>query len=192
MTKYSLIILALAGLSACTSPTEQGDQPVEAVNTVSDSLLIRPGESVGNIKLGEDMQSLAKLSGTPDESDAAMGAASYTWFAKHDAAGYRTSIYGHRNFGGTDENVLHIKKILITSPDYKTADGLNTGTSRKGLSGFYHLNDSSRYVVKGKAFHVFADIKKGIAFEIDSLTNKCTAISVFRPGDTASVYINMY
>ena len=190
--KYSLIILALAALSACTSPTEQHEQPVEAVNTVPDSLLIRPGESIGNIKLGEDMQSLTKLSGKPDESDAAMGAASYTWFAKHDAAGYRTSIYGHRNFGGADENVLHIKKILITSPSYKTADGLNTGTGKKGLSGYYQLNDSSTYAVKGKTVHVFADTKKGIAFEIDSLTNKCIAISIFRPGDTASTYINMY
>lgn len=154
--------------------------------------MIVPGERVGNMKLGADMQTLSKLSGDPDQSDAAMGGAAYTWFAKHDAAGYRTSVYGHRNMGMAHENILHIKKILITDPAYKTADGINTGLLADSIRKKYSLGDSSVYNVDRKPRSLYADLAKGIAFEVDPLTRRCTAISIFAPNDTASARINMY
>lgn len=190
--KYCIVLLVLAELTACTSPEKPAEKSLEVINKLPDSLLIKPGESIGNIKLDDDMQALTMQSGKPDENDAAMGSASYTWFARHDAAGYRTSVYGHRNFGAADENIMHIKKILVNSPTYVTSDGIHTGTGRDSLNRFFQLTDSSKYSVKGKIVHVFADVSKGIAFEIDSLTRKCTAISIFKPSDTSAVYINMY
>jgi hypothetical protein len=192
MKNYCLIILALTGLSACTSPdkTESAQKPV--IKATPDSLLIIQGNSIGKIKLGEDMQSLSKLFGKPGQSDAAMGGASYTWFADNDSSGNRTSVYGRRNFGSPDENILHIKKIMVTSVEYITDQGVKVGTTQDSLKILYHLSDSSRYVVKSKAVNAFADIAKGVAFEIDPVTRKCTAISVFAPGDTAAFKINLY
>jgi len=192
MMKHRIILLAFIILSACTQREQPKNQSVVIENKVPDSLLIRPGQSIGKIKIGDDAQALLKLYGQPDQQDAAMGSAGYTWFAKHDISAYRISVYGHRNFGGVDESVLKIKKILITSPDYTTAKGVYTGMSMEDINKRYRLTENNKYIVKGKVIRVLADIGKGISFDIDSLTKKCTAISIFKPGDTAIVNINMY
>lgn len=187
------MIMAIAGLLSCSSPKKKENaQTTSVLNETADSLLIKPGERIGNMTLSEDMQSLTKLLGQPDQSDAAMGGAAYTWFAEHNTAGYRTSVYGHRNMGSADENVLHIKKIMITDPAYKTADGVNTGLLADSIKGKYTLSDSSIYNVDRKPRSLYTDMAKGIAFEVDPLTRRCTAISVFAPDDTASARINMY
>ncbi len=187
------MVMVLAGLASCSSPDKKEDiQATSTVKETADSLLITPGKSIGHIKLNDDMQTLSKVSREPDQSDAAMGGAAYTWFANHDEAGYRTSVYGHRNMGAADENILHIKKILITDPAYKTADGITTGLLADTIRKKYTLSDSSIYNVDRKPRSFYTDMAKGIAFEVDPLTKRCTAISIFTPKDTASARINMY
>gem|GEM_PF-2527617 len=191
--KYSIILLAVIGVSACTSPQKREETSATIVkNKLPDSLLIMPGQSIGNIKIGADAQAFLKRYGKPDAQDAAMGAASYTWFARHDTSGYRISVYGHRNFGAADEQIVLIKKIMITSPGYVTAEGVRTGIEKDSISRFYRLTEASKYSVKAKTIQTFADISKGISFDIDAVTKKCTAISIFKPGDTSAVNIDLY
>jgi len=190
--KYCVILLTMIWLAGCTPPDKPKVELAESTNNLPDSLLIKPGESIGNIKLRSDMEKLTTQYGKPDESDAAMGSVAYTWYIRHDTAAYRTSVYGHRNFGAADEDVLHIKKVLVTSPLYVTSDGIHTGTDKDSLGLFYQLADSSRHSVKGRAVNLFADINKGIAFDVDVLTNKCIGISIFKPGDISAANINLY
>ena len=188
-----MIAMALAGLVSCSSPDKKENALATSTSEeTADSLLITPGKSIGEVKLNDDLQALTNVLGKPDLSDAAMGGAAYTWFANHNEAGFRTSVYGHRNMGAADENIVHIKKILITDPAYKTADGINTGLLADSIRKKYTLGDSSVYAIDGKPRSLYTDMLKGIAFEVDPLNKRCTAISIFAPRDTASARINVY
>ncbi|MGY3213714.1 hypothetical protein [Mucilaginibacter sp. HD30] len=191
MMKYRLILSALIALSACNQAEKPENSSAVVENKLPDSLLIKAGERIGNMKIGDDMQALLKQYGQPDQQDAAMGSAAYTWFPGHDTTGYRTSVYGHRNFGAGDER-LNIKKIMTTSTEYSTPEGVHTGTDMDDVSRFYTLTSNSNQLIKGRTVGVFADIGKGISFDIDPATKRCTAISIFRPGDTSAVNINIY
>lgn len=191
MIKARIILLLLIGLSACTPHERPEKAGTVTEDKLPDSLLIKPGKSIGNIRLGDDMQLLLKQYGPPDKQDAAMGATAYTWFLKHDTTGYSVSVYGHRNFGGADENVLQIKKVMINTPDFITAEGIRTGADEREINKFYQLSDNSRYLNKGKPVRLFADIGKGISFTIDTMSKKCTGISIFHPGDTSAININI-
>lgn len=190
--KYCTLILLLALLSACvhqSKPTR--DETIKAPAQMPDSLLIKPGKSVGNINVGDDMGKLTIKLGQPDRTDAAMGSALFTWFTAHDTANTRISTFGHRNFGGADESILHIKKILITSPRFATAEGIRCGSSRDSIVLFYKFTDS-KIPVNGKDALLLADTDRGIGFELDSTGQRCKAIIIFKPRDSASAYINMY
>ena len=192
MMKYRIILSALIALSACTQREKPENISAVVGNKLPDSLLIKPGGRVGNIKIGDDMQALLKQYGKPDRQDAAMGSVAYTWFAGHDTTGYRTSVYGHRNFGAGDESVLSIKKIITTSNEFTTPEGVRVGMNMDDVSKSYQLTGDSKYSVKGKTILFFANIGKGISFDIDSATKKCMAINIFKPGDTSAVNINIY
>ena len=192
MMKYYITIVIVTLMASCTP--RNGSDDKANVNKVSTpySLLIKPGKSIGNMQLDSNMEVLTQKIRRPDQSDAAMGSALYTWFVNKDTAGYRISAFGHRNFGGADEAIVHIKKILVTDPRYFTSDGMHAGSPQDSIALFYQLKNSDSYLGDNKNMHLFSDINKGIAFEIDSLNKKCKAIVVFKPGDSPSAYINMY
>lgn len=193
MMKYCVMIFLLAITVACTPHNERSDESTKnTVKKIPDSLLIKPGKAIGNIQLDSNMEALGNRLGRPNQTDAAMGSALYTWFVNNDTAGYRISTFGHRNFGGADEAIVHIKKILVTDPRYMTFEGLHAGSGQDSIALLYQLKNSHQNVSGSKKINLFADASKGIAFEIDSLSRKCKAVVVFKPGDSASAYINMY
>ncbi|WPU98518.1 hypothetical protein SNE26_21065 [Mucilaginibacter sp. cycad4] len=160
-------------------------------NTVQSAWLINPGKSIGHIILNDDVQNVIKQLGKPDSSDAAMGSSLMVWFAKHDITRYRTAVFSHRNMGGKDESVSHIQKILVTSPQFKTDDGIGVGSTKQDIQKIYTLKPTSTYNTKGGKVQVYTDMSKGISFEIDG-SGHCVGVVVHKANDTASAYLNMH
>lgn len=222
MIKNNVLILLIAGLFACNSSTQKQTAPDSAkkgaIDTsltssavVQDSAankliasdtstsqpvpadrLIMPGKEIGHIVMNEDVETAIKLLGRPDSSDAAMGSVLMVWFAKHDMKGYRTSIFAHRNMGNKDGVVSRIQKILISSPWFKTADGVGVGSSLAAIKKGYTVKSTSGYNAKTGKVEVYTDLDKGISFEVDKTGDKCVAVVVHKAHDTAATYINMH
>jgi len=159
--------------------------------TVSAYRLIGPGKGIGRILLNENIENVSLLLGRPDSSDAAMGSSLMVWYAKHNSAGYKTSVFSHRNMGAKDEIISRIQKILITSPEFKTAEGVGVGATRDEIKKTYDLKPTSDYKNKDGKVQVYTDMDKGISFEIDA-SNKCVGVVVHKAHDTASAYLNMH
>jgi hypothetical protein len=222
MIKNSVLILLIAALLACNSSTQKQtatdsakmgatDTSLTGSAVVQDSAankliasdtstarpvpvdrLITPGKGIGHVMVNDDAETAIKLLGRPDSSDAAMGSALMVWFAKHDRKGYRTSIFAHRNMGGKEEAVSRIQKILISSPWFKTADGVGVGSSLAAIKKGYTVKATSGYNAKAGKVEVYTDLDKGISFELDKAGDKCVAIVVHTAHDTAATYINMH
>jgi hypothetical protein len=219
MMKNSLIILLLStGLFACnqsskkqtpadttqqTVDTGKVKQPIlddsiakspattDTTKTVSADRLISPGKGIGQILLNEDVENVSQLLGRPDSADAAMGSSLMVWYAKHNSSGYKTSVFSHRNMGGKDEIISRIQKILITSPEFKTADGIGVGATSDEIKKSYGLKPTGDYKNKDGKVQVYTDMDKGISFEIDA-SNKCVGVVVHKAHDTVSAYLNMH
>lgn len=222
MIKNSVLILLIAGLFACNSSTQMQTAPDSAKTGTSDTSLtssvavqdsatnkliasdtstsqtvpadrlIMPGKGIGHIMVNEDIETAIKLLGRPDSSDAAMGSALMVWFAKHDRKGYRTSVFAHRNMGGKDEAVSRIQKILISSPWFKTADGVGVGSSLAAIKKGYTVKSTLGYNTQTGKVEVYTDLDKGISFEVDKTGDKCVAVVVHKAHDTAATCINMH
>ena len=207
--KYLMIPLLAAALISCKQKgtTIEKTDSLKTIDTISkaddrgDALtdrpidpkqLIVPGKSIGQMSINESMDSVYAVLGRPDSGDAAMGSSLAIWYAKHDTAGYKTSIFARHNYGGKDEVTQHIRKILITSPWFKTAEGVGNGSALKEIKQHYALKQGQGYQAKGKTIGVYYDVSKGISFEIDPATNKCVGILVHRPDDAGGTYINMH
>jgi hypothetical protein len=153
--------------------------------------LITPGRSIGLIRLNGNVEDVSQLLGRPDSSDAAMGSSLMVWYAKHNGSGYRTSVFAHRNMGAKDEIISRIQKILVTSPEFKTTEGIGVGSTLDEIKKSYDLKPTSDYKNKGSKVQVYTDLDKGISFETDA-SNKCVGVVVHKPHDTASAYLNMH
>jgi hypothetical protein len=160
-------------------------------NTSQSDWLITPGKSIGHIFLNDDVQNTIRQLGKPDSSDAAMGSSLMVWFANHNSAGNRTAVFSHHNMGGKDESVSHVQKILVTSPQFKTNDGIGVGSAKQDIQKNYTLKPTSTYSKNGGKIQVYTDLEKGISFEING-TGRCVGIIVHKANDTASAYLNMH
>jgi hypothetical protein len=162
-----------------------------AVNTTQSDWLLTPGKGIGHIVLNDDVQNVIRQLGKPDSSDAAMGSSLMVWFAGHNPAGNRTAVFAHHNMGGKDESVSHVQKILVTSPQFKTNDGIGVGATKQEIQKVYTLKPTSNYTNKAGKVQVYTDLAKGISFEIDS-RGKCMGVVIHKANDTASAYLNMH
>ncbi|AYL97678.1 hypothetical protein [Mucilaginibacter celer] len=160
-------------------------------STSSPDWLITPGKGIGHIVLDEDVNNVMKQLGKPDSSDAAMGSSLLVWFAGHNPSGNRTVVFAHHNMGGKDETVSHVRKVLVTSPKFKTADGLGVGSAEGAIRKVYTLKASGSYTNKSGKVQVYTDLAKGISFEIDGGGN-CVGVVVHKVTDTAAAYLNMH
>lgn len=161
-------------------------------NTSQTDWLITPGKSIGHIILNDDVQNVMKQLGKPDSSDAAMGSSLMVWFADHhNPAGNRTVVFAHHNMGGKDEQVSHIQKILVTSPQFKADDGVGAGSTKQEIQKTYTLKPTSTYSNKNGEVQIYTDLAKGISFEIDG-SGKCVGVVVHKANDIAVAYLNMH
>jgi hypothetical protein len=197
-SKYFLILITLVIATSCKqkSTNSAGNEAPELPDTtevraIPAEQLIKPGLGIGKISLEEGLDSVMQVLGRPDAGDAAMGSQLTTWYANHDTAGYRTSIFSRHNMGNKGENVSHVKKILVTSPWFKTAEYMSTGNTMKDISKYYMLKKGSSYKANGQTINTYTDMAKGISFEIDE-DGKCVSILVHKPNSAADTYLNMH
>lgn len=195
MVKYNLLLLMIAAFLGCNQ------NKTKTVNTKPDTAAPKPlavnqqliaGKRAGNIKLNEDIDSAINILGKPDRGDAAMGAQSATWFNNKDSNSYQTQVYAHRNMGAKDENISRIKLVRITSPWYQTPEHLQIGSSLTEISKYYKVTAKSDYTEKDAHIKVYNDARKGIGFEIDSVSQKCVGIIISAPGDSLIANISLH
>ncbi|TLU92128.1 hypothetical protein [Dyadobacter sediminis] len=173
--------------SASTDTTGSGSASAESA--VKPDQLITPGKGIGHLTIGLPVDSAIVRLGSPDSSDAAMGSALLAWYSK-DASKHRTAVFAGRNMGNDD--VSRIKKIMVSSPWFKTSEGVAAGTSRTDIERNYTLKQVDDLTARQKGLQVFDDNDKGITFDIDSASGKCTAITVHTTHESPQSYINMH
>lgn len=157
-----------------------------ATSSMTD-LLIVPGKAVGAIRIEEDVAKLIDSLGQPQHRDAAMGSALYAWAGRGGSSPRALSILARHNMGAGDEKQARIKMIRVTSDEYKTKEGIST---------ICHLDDiKSVFSLKPGKFHrslrQYSAAAQGIAFDIDTLTQKCAAITIFPAGDSGISSLNI-
>ncbi|WP_146198712.1 hypothetical protein [Pararcticibacter amylolyticus] len=192
--KKCFLIMLLPVLFSCNNPAGKSaagsgtTDSAEINGKISPGQLIIPGEGIAHLTIGLPVDSAVARLGRPDSSDAAMGSALMAWYSK-DANRYRTAIFARRNMG--NEDVSRIKMIMVNSPWFKTKDGISTGTALAAIEKNYSLKHVDNASTRQKRVQVFDDINNGIAFDIDSGSKKCIAITVHAAGDSSGTYINM-
>jgi hypothetical protein len=195
MRKYILILAMAVFACSCQRKANHNFAKMDSTATsatnageVTGDNFITPGKSMGKIFIDENAANVFSLLGKPDAGDAAMGKSLSTWYQDHNAAGYQTQVFFSRQVGANDD-ISRVKQIRVTSPEYKTGDSIHVQTLFKDIkaSGQFKLNKVAMYNEGGKAFILYADVSKGIAFETGE-DEKCSGIIVFEPGHILSYF----
>jgi len=183
----------LIGLTAaCHSSTDQKiqqDSTVTRSDTVitekkkskpDSSALVIAGKQVGNIYLGQDMQDVFRLLGTPNDGDAAMGSALGIWYGKDPLKGKRNPLVIFSSYRDSNMVVKAVKQISVGAEEFRTAEGIHTGIRLAALLAAYpSLKKTETYLNskdKTDTLNVYDSIAEGIAFDVQRDT--CTAITV--------------
>ena len=175
--RYTLLLPVLGLCSFATPPT-----PAQ---------LVVPGRSLGNLKLGADVATLASY-GPADYGDAAMQKAWATWYGTgHPAAQldiYSTMIPGQ-------DTHKSVQVVRATSTYFRLANGLRNGSTLHQIQECYgKLPLATSYQLKAGPRYLYDDVQRGIAFELDGKTSlsHCRALVVHLPGQAAAkTYLSM-
>ncbi|KLT65543.1 hypothetical protein [Pedobacter sp. BMA] len=134
---------------------------------VDERFLIVPGRSVGEISLGEDVESVGKILGKPDAGDAAMGKAWGIWYSNDSTGGMRDEIAVYSSYKDTTMRIKDVKQVRITSGKFKTQDGFTTGQSEADTKlKFPGMEKLSVYLNQNNDTVTVYDAKQdGIGFE---------------------------
>jgi hypothetical protein len=163
--------------------------------------MISPGVSIGRVRIGETLDDVHRILGTPKLSDAAMGGKLLeVWRSGPAFEGKRQNgveeleIYFRRE-GPTLGGQPVVRQIRVTSPFFRTLSGISVRSSFAQISGeFPTLSDDEEltYAINGgrsdKEIEVFVDRARGIAFEFRNgapadpdARGYCRAIHIFQP-----------
>lgn len=190
--RFTILVIAGCFCCSCTSNSKDAAQggveqsrdstsvyesSAHAITVPSDSLIV-PGRSVGEIKLETDAAGIMKKFDKPDAGDAAMGKAVATWFERHDTTGHALSIFTAKDVGNSD--TAFIEQIRVTSPGFKTKQGIGTSASLTQLGKIFNLQKQKGYRLKQQDVELYVDTA-GIAFEIDK-QGRCIGIVVYPAG----------
>lgn len=170
---------------------------------------IMPGSRLGEVYMGETIDSVMAKLGKPQLGDAAMGHAWGTWLDtvkvdRRDTIIYRTDVY----FVVTGEYLGGIKtvhQIRTTNPDEYTKGGLHIGSTLDDIKQVYpHIRPAAWRPRKNRRDSVitYDAISQGIAFDMINSTKRnaagriykvCEAIIVHIPDKPASeVYLPLF
>ena len=210
-TNYILGVFTLATIISCTQKSntsaDAGSEPVESTDTVvaqtttdtvaksapiSEKQLINPGTGIGQLRIDATTTEVYKILGKPDSGDNAMGSSLAVWYADHKPSGYSTSVFASHKYGSKDEQASYVKKIMVNSPWFKTKEGVGTGSTLAEIKTHFNLKQESSIKLKGQNIDVYTDLPKGITFEVDPQTSKCSSIIVGRPNEANGTYLNMH
>ena len=142
--------------------------------------LIVPGKSIGQTKLKEDDKLVFERLGRPDNGDAAMGKSLATWYAALNPSGYQTQVFFSRYMGGMDDITSRVKQIRVTSPYFKTVEGIGAGSTLKQIHTFFKARKTAAFTENKQRYFIY-DTHKGIAFESNA-SGKCTGVIVYLLG----------
>ncbi|RDC58279.1 hypothetical protein DU508_04915 [Pedobacter chinensis] len=186
MKSINIILLGLSlSLFACKSNRKsdiKGDsvvvKEVGPGKIVDERFLIVPGRSVGEISLGEDVQSVSNKLGRPNAGDAAMGKAWGIWYSNDSANSRQNEIAVYSSYRDTSMRIKDVKQIRITAMQFKTQDGFTLGRSLSDTKlKFPALEKHSAYLNELKDTVLIYDAKHdGIGFEF--LNGKSIALTV--------------
>lgn len=168
------------GVNSTTNNHQERNSEKSAIDS---SLLIIPGKSIGNTAILDDSATLKKF-GRPSFSDAAMGKAWLVWKGNEiDAAGEKSTLAVYITYYEDDMSRQVVKKIRITSADFKTEDGVHTGMNLQEIKKIYsNLQLSRKFKNRNSQLETsyFTIENSGIAFEFQKINNHqiCVAIMV--------------
>lgn len=187
MKKYLLLIIVSVFYFSCKG--KENPEILQPEITVKDSipkekpvnLEIIPGQSIGNVSLEQDSETLAFL-GDADLSDAAMGKAWLTWYSANSKlvnGKSELNIFTTYKDGDMKEKV--VRQIRITSPDFMTDSGIKTGMP---FSEIEKLIPNPEYIGNFKnpgsadRVELYDDTAMGIAFEILNTGSEKTCVAI--------------
>ena len=162
------------------NPSKNSHTVFTGQKSVPATQLIVPGKSIGQTKLKEDAVLVYKALGKPDFGDAAMGKSLATWYAAHNSSGYQTQVFFSRYMGGMDDITSRVKQIRVTSPYFKTVEGIGAGSTLKQIHTFFKVRKTAAFTENKQRYFIY-DTHKGIAFESNA-SGKCTGVIVYLLG----------
>lgn len=164
--------------------------------TAQQQNLIIPGQKIGSTALGITADSLARLLGQPDKSDAAMGKAWLTWLGKSDEHNNATRLDIYITYPDSTMRYKTVQQIHATSSWFHTAGGLHVYSAMADIRKSYPgLKKAARYKSDGRTITLYDDKEQGIAFEAVPANNEdiCTGIIIHKPGiAVTNTYIFLY
>lgn len=147
------------------------------LSAAPDRFLIVPGHSIGQTKLGLDGDKALTM--LPTASDASMGGNLDEVWKSRD--GNTLYIHTHRNdMDDPPKPGYTVTEIRVTSPQFRTADGLAPGSTLAAIQHRYPKGTLS--TVSGSFYAVGTE---GIVFEFASAPKPGTpsvAVGIFAPG----------
>lgn len=173
--------------------TSAGTTADHQMKKVDSTKLIIPGERAGSSYLGQDMKAVAKLLGTPDDGDAAMGTALGIWYTKKGVdSAFRRPITIFSSYKDSTMVAKSVKQVSVSTPEYSTTAGVHTGLKLSELRAAFPSLENTNSYVKGKdTLFVFDDRLGGIAFDVQQDT--CNAITIHRKGNQVnSTYLDVH
>jgi hypothetical protein len=175
--------------------TGQISKPRESPTVSETRELIVPGESIGKVKLGEEVSSLEVL-GPPDLSDAAMGKAWLTWKGKRDEHNNSTELNVYTSYKDNSMKEKTVQQIRTTSSHFVTEKGIHVYSSLEEIQqSFPSSKKSASYNDDGREIEVYDDAGKGIAFEIATAGKQkiCTGIIIHEANKNVNeIYIMLH
>lgn len=161
--------------------------------TAQQAWRIQPGKSVGLTYIGEPADSLAKVLGNADGGDAAMGKAWAVYYNKDAQKRIRDSSRYLAVYLTRDEPIgMRVRQIRVNTPSFRANNDVKVGASlTKIRANFPNLLRAGIYLdtVTHTRYYLYDAVRQGIAFEINSTNNACTAITVH---DTTKTIANTY
>lgn len=176
---FSPTLLLFAVLAACNQSSHNtavniSDTPKILKSKLNSDLLLIPGVSAGIIAIGQDASEVFKILGKPDSSDAAMQKTVAFWYKGHDPKSTTFAIYTVRDTGNNP--IARIKQIRLTSPEYRTEDGIGVSIPLSVLRNKIDLKKINLSNTSTTKYDLY-DSDKGLAFEIAPEGN-CIAVII--------------
>lgn len=144
--------------------------------------LLQPGIGAGKTAINEIADQVYARLGKADGGDAAMGKAIAIWYNNHDSTAHSIAIYTVRDTGSMPP--ARIKQIRVTSPTFKTKEGIHTGSTLTEIKKVFPVTRSEAYKSEGENYSVYSS-KQGIAFEINA-AGECVSVLIFEAGKPSS------
>jgi hypothetical protein len=192
--RFGLVICLCCSLGATVS-----------LGAGSSSLLIDPGVRIGQVRIGEKLETVHHVLGKPSVQDAAMGGKlTEVWrYGLGNKAGGRKAelavLFQGPGAGGDPRKPTVVVQIRVTSPYFKTASGISVNSSLAEIKKTYpHLQEDRSWeqslplASDKQPKEGFVDRDAGIAFEFRAGASanpeqhdSCVAIHVFHSGGSA-------